>query len=289
MNYLVAAFITNVSYAVSDVVNGLILRRDSPLKVSVWVAIFALAIFFVPMLVFYQDELARLTLLNVVLILSISSLGLTAYFCFLTGMQRAGVTLSGVITGAFPAVAVVGGLVFFRERINAGQGAAIAVIIFGVLLSSLQGEVRKVFGDIKRSSLVWAFAAALLFGLFFALVRIPVERVGYFLPAYGGNLIGVPLYLLIARRVGEKDVLKRPKLPIPIAACATMQIGATILYAYALTKGKTAIVAPIAGSYPAVFVILAYIVLREKIRPVQYAGVVTAVVGIVGLSVLTSS
>jgi drug/metabolite transporter (DMT)-like permease len=240
------------------------------------------------MLVFFDHELARLDVTNVILILSISCLGLTAYFCFLTGMQRAGVTISGVITGAFPAVAAVAALVFFGERISWGQSGAIVVIIAGVLLSSLQGEVRTLFGDIRRSSLVWAFAAALLFGLFFALVRIPVERVGWFLPAYGGNVIGVPLYVLIARKFGERDVLKPPNLPVPIALIAALQIGATMLYAYALTKGKTAIVAPIAGSYPAVFVVLAYFVLRERIRPIQYAGVVTAVVGIVGLSVLSN-
>ena len=288
MPYLLAAAITNLSYAVSDVANGLILRRDSPLKVSVWVAIFAPAIFFVPLVVFFRDELGRLTVLNTLIMLSISTLGLTAYFCFLTGMKRAGVTLTGVITGSFPAVATVAALVFFGERISGLQGAAIAVIIAGVLLSSLQGNVRTLLRDIHQSSLFWAFAASLLFGLFFALVRIPVQRIGYFLPAYAGNLIGVPLYVLIARALGERDVLKRPKLMLPIAGIATMQIGATILYAYALTKGKTAIVAPIAGSYPAVFVVLAYFILRERITRVQYLGVVTAVVGIVGLSVLSS-
>jgi DME family drug/metabolite transporter len=288
MHYLLAAVITNLSYAVSDVANGLILRRDSPLKVSTWVAIFALAIYAVPLFLFFDDELGRLTPLNVLLILAISSLALTAYFCFLTSMQRAGVTLGGVITGSFPAVATVAALGFFGERISGAQGAAIAVIIGGVLLSSLQGRVRTLFADIRASSLLWAFAASLLFGLFFALIRIPVERVGYFLPAYGGNAIAVPLYLFIARRSGERDVLRPPQLPVPIAICATIQIGATILYAYALTKGETAIVAPIAGSYPAVFVVLAYIVFRERIRPIQYAGVAATVVGIVGLSLLSA-
>jgi len=288
VNYLLAAGITNLSYAVSDVVNGLILRRDSPLKVATWVAIFALAIFFVPMLIFFRDDLARLSVTNVLLIFAISLLGLTAYFCFLTGMKRAGVTLSGVITGSFPAVATVAALVFFGERINGSQGAAIAVIIFGVLLSSLQGDVRSLLRDIHQSSLFWAFAAALLFGLFFALVRIPVERVGYFLPAYAGNVIGIPLYLFLARGFGEQGVLRRPHHIATIAMLAFAQIGATMLYAYALTKGKTAIVAPIAGSYPAIFVVLAYVVLRERIRPVQYLGVVTTVVGIVALSLLSS-
>src|SRR6185295_3641939 len=112
------------------------------------------------------------------------------------------------ITGSFPAVATVAALVFFGERLSWGQGAAIAVIIAGVLVSALQGKVRTLFADIRASSLLWAFAAALLFGLFFALVRIPVERVGYFLPAYGGNVIAVPLYLFIAKRVGERHVLR---------------------------------------------------------------------------------
>ena len=288
MHYLLAAAITNRSYAVSDVVNGLILRKDSPLKVSAWIAIFALGIYFVPMLLFFRDELARLTVVNVLLIFAISSLGLTAYFCFLTGMQRAGITLGGVITGSFPAVAAVAALVFFGERISGGQAVAIVVIIAGVLLSSLQTRVRLLFHDIRRTSLVWSFASALLFGLFFAFLRIPVERVGWFLPSYGGNVIAVPLYVLIGLRLGERDVLRWPKLPLPIAFCAGVQIGATILYTYALTKGETAIVAPIAGSYPAVFVVLAYIVFRERIRAVQYVGVAAAVGGIVGLSALSS-
>lgn len=288
MPYLLAAAITNLSYAVADVCNGLILRRDSPLKIATWVAIFALAIFLVPLLVGFQDEIARLDLVGLVLIFAISSLGLTAYFCFLTGMKRAGVTLGGVITGSFPAVATVAALVFFGERISAAQGGAIVVIVVGVLLSSLQGEVRTLFADIRASSLLWAFAAALLFGLFFALVRIPVERVGWFLPSYAGNIIGVPLYVLIARRSGEPDVLRPPQLALPIAVIAAMQIGATMLYAYALTKGDTAVVAPIAGSYPAVFVVLAYVVFRERIRAIQYVGVVGTVVGIVALSALSS-
>lgn len=288
MPYLLAAAITNLSYAVADVANGLILRRDSPLKVATWVAIFALAIFLVPLLVGFQEELARLDLVGLVLIFAISSLGLTAYFCFLTGMKRAGVTLGGVITGSFPAVATVAALVFFGEHISAAQGGAIVVIVAGVLLSSLQGEVRTLFADIRASSLLWAFAAALLFGLFFALVRIPVERVGWFLPTYAGNIIGVPLYVLIARRSGEPDVLRPPQLALPIALIAAIQIGATMLYAYALTKGATAIVAPIAGSYPAVFVVLAYVVFRERIRAIQYVGVVGTVVGIVALSALSS-
>ena len=288
MHYLLAAAITNLSYAVSDVANGLILRRDSPLKVSTWVAIFALAIYAIPLAVFYNDELTRLTPVNVLLILAISSLGLTAYYCFLTSMQRAGVTLGGVITGSFPAVAAVAAMVFFGERVSGMQGVAIAVIIGGVLLSSMQGSPRTLLADIRASSLLWAFAAALLFGLFFALVRIPIERVGYFLPAYGGNLIGIPLYVLIARRAGERDVLRPPQLPLPIAIIAAVQIGATILYTYALTKGETAVVAPIAGSYPAVFVVLAYVVFRERIRAIQYVGVAATVAGIVGLSLLSS-
>jgi drug/metabolite transporter (DMT)-like permease len=288
VHYLVAAAITNLSYAISDVANGLILRRDSPLKVSTWVAIFALAIFALPMFVFFGDELARLNVVNVLLIFAISSLGLTAYFCFLTGMQRAGVTLGGVITGSFPAVAAVAAVVFFGERISWAQTGTIVVIVAGLLLSSLQGRVRALFADIRRSSLIWAFAAALLFGLFFALVRIPVERVGWFLPAYLGNIIGVPLYVLIARSSGERDVLRLPKHAVAIAVIAGVQIGATMLYAYALTKGETAIVAPIAGSYPAVFVVLAYVVFRERIRAIQYVGIVATVAGIVGLSVLSA-
>lgn len=289
MNYIFAAIITNLAYAFADVGNGFVAKKNSSVKVTLWVAMFACAIFAVPMFVSFGHELERLTPANVLWIFAVGSLGLLGYLCFVTGMNRGSVTLTGVIAGAFPAVSTFIALLFFNERVSALQAGAIAVILVGVVLSSLEGSLDTLIRDIRTSALVFAFGAMMLFGTFFALVRIPVEKVGWFLPQYLPNFLGIPLYLVIGRHLGEKEILKKPpQLIWVIVLLAALQITGSMFYSYALTKGETAIVAPIAGSSPALFVVLAYFIFKERIKPIQWAGILTAVGGIVGLSLLSS-
>lgn len=288
MNYVLAAALTNLSYALADVGNGFVAKKNSSIKVSLWVALFACAIFAIPMFVSFQDELDRLTPANVVWILGVGSLGNLGYLCFVTGMNRGSVTLTGVIAGAFPVVSTFVALLFFNERVSAPQAGAIAAVLVGVVLSSLEGNLDTLIRDIRTSALVFAFGAMLLFGTFFALVRIPVEKVGWFLPQYLPNYLGLLLYFVIGRSFGEKDLLRRPPRLIGVVVfLAAIQISGSMFYSYALTKGETAIVAPIAGSSPAIFVILAYFIFKERIKAIQWAGIVTAVAGIVALSVLS--
>jgi transporter family protein len=287
LNYIAAAAVTNVSYACGNTANGVVVKRNSGIKVATWTSISGLVVFLVPMLLFFRTELSRLTLVNIALTASISCLGLSAYACFLTGMQRGSVTVAGVITGAFPAIAAIVALLLFGERITLAQAVLIGVIVGGALLASCEDDFRVVLRGIRSSSLIFPFAAAVLFGFYFALVRIPVERVGWFVPQYGANIVGVPLYLFYAKRLGESEPLTLPKRPFLIATIATIQIGATMLYSYAITKGPTSIIAPIAGSYPALFVVFAFIVFRERLRRVQYVGILATVVGITVLALLS--
>ena len=287
VNPVVAAGVTNVSYACGNTATGVAVKRNSGIKVALWTAIAGLVVYLAPMLVFFRGELARLTPVNIALIGSISLLGLTAYACVLTGMQRGSVTLAGVITGAFPAITTIVAIALFGERLTIAQGVVIAVVIGGALLAASEQRFRDVFRGIRGSSLVFPFAAAVLFGFYFALLRIPVHRVGWFVPQYAANIVGVPLFVIYAKRLGESDVLTRPARPFLITAIATVNIGATMMYSYAIQKGSTAIVAPIAGSYPALFVIFTWLVFRERLRFVQYIGIVATVAGITALALLS--
>ncbi|HSH31843.1 MAG TPA: DMT family transporter [Candidatus Saccharimonadales bacterium] len=283
MNHILAAVLSNLSYALADNGNGLAAKKNSSLKVAVWAVIYGIAIFFIPMILFFGHEIARLNLANILWILGTGSILALGYLCFVTAMSKGSVTLTGVIGGSFPAVTTLTALLFFGERVTASQAFAIAVIFIGVALSSLEGSIKTLDRDIKSLSLLYALGAFFLWGIYFAVVRIPVERVGWFLPQYGSSIIGLPIFLLIAKYSGQKNVLRQPKLPALIAVVSILQISGSMFFNYAITQGDTAIVAPIAGSSPAVFVILAYFVFKERIKPIQTVGIVAAVAGIVGL------
>jgi len=55
-------------------------------------------------------------------------------------------------------------------------------------------------------------------------------------------------------------------------------------YNFAITKGQVAVVAPIAGANPTLFVVLAFLFLKDPIRKQQILGIIITLAGIVFLS-----
>jgi drug/metabolite transporter (DMT)-like permease len=81
---------------------------------------------------------------------------------------------------------------------------------------------------------------------------------------------------LIARPPGR--LVRRSVLPLLAVAC--LDLSATALYALATRHGLLSEVAVAAALYPLATVLLARIVLGERVRRVQEVGIVAAVVGV---------
>jgi uncharacterized membrane protein len=73
----------------------------------------------------------------------------------------------------------------------------------------------------------------------------------------------------------------------PLLATVVLTGIAEFCFNYALQKGYGSIVAPIAGAYPTLFVLLSYLVFREPINRQQKAGIFVTLLGITVLSFLT--
>jgi drug/metabolite transporter (DMT)-like permease len=65
-----------------------------------------------------------------------------------------------------------------------------------------------------------------------------------------------------------------------LVVAGTLDCSATALYAVANTKGALSIVSVVGSLYPVMTLFLARVVLSERIRPVQQAGVVAALAGV---------
>lgn len=70
----------------------------------------------------------------------------------------------------------------------------------------------------------------------------------------------------------------------PIVAIGVFDALANVLYGVATTMGLLATTSVLASLYPVVTAVLAAIVLRERLRAVQYVGVVVAITGVVLIS-----
>jgi drug/metabolite transporter (DMT)-like permease len=71
---------------------------------------------------------------------------------------------------------------------------------------------------------------------------------------------------------------------LPLIATGVFDAGANVAYGVATTMGLLATTAVLGSLYPVVTALLAAIVLHERLRAVQYAGVAVAMVGVVMIS-----
>jgi drug/metabolite transporter (DMT)-like permease len=69
-----------------------------------------------------------------------------------------------------------------------------------------------------------------------------------------------------------------------IIAIGVLDATANLLYAFATTLGLLATTSVLASLYPVVTVVLAGILLHERLRQVQYVGIVVAVLGVALIS-----
>jgi chloramphenicol-sensitive protein RarD len=147
---------------------------------------------------------------------------------------------------------------------------------------------RDLLRDLRKSGAIYGIGAFLFWGLYFALIRIPVSEIGWFLLQYTSSFTGVALFGLIALLGKDKAAIQRPKLVWLVALTAVLQISGSIFFNYAISHGQTAIVCPIAGSSAAVFVIIAYFLFSETLNPKQWLRILVALGGIIALSILGS-
>ena len=71
---------------------------------------------------------------------------------------------------------------------------------------------------------------------------------------------------------------------MPLIINSAMVGSGSLSFNYAISKGLVAIVAPIAGSYPTLFALLAFLVFKDSITRQQIFGIGVTLMGIVLLS-----
>jgi drug/metabolite transporter (DMT)-like permease len=177
-------------------------------------------------------------------------------------------------TGAVIPVAVG---VSTGERPSALQAAGFVVALAGVVLAARQP------GRETRSQLAAGVGLALLAAV----------GIGAFLVALDAASEGGVAWALLVQRsvclglVLAAGALVRPVLGlgradvVPMIAIGVLDMTANAFFALASTRGLVSVVSVLASLYPVATVVLARLLLRERITRAQQAGVVGALAGVV--------
>lgn len=270
-----------VTYGAADFVGGLVSRRTNVLAVVLFSQLWGTALLLAAVPFFGSVVSAG----DLVWGVAAGVAGAAGIVFLYRGLSIGRMTVVAPTTAVEAAIIpVIFGLVG-GERPSGVALAGVAVALPAVALVS--SSPRRSPGDAGEPSggegllplgLPEALVAGLAFGLFF----ISLERTG----------AGSGLWPLVAARgaamlaVGAVGVLARRSLrPAPgtapsIAAAGGLDVAANILYLLASRRGLLSLVAVLTSLYPASTVLLARVVLRERLWRVQAAGLVLAGAGV---------
>ena len=208
-------------------------------------------------------------------------LGLIIFYIGLaTGPMSVVAPLSGLVSTILPVtVALAEG-----ERPGAGVYAGALLCLVAIVLASSAGDtsaVRRPGRTGPGRAIGYGIASGASFGLFFLLIRNAGQS-GELWPVAAGR-IGELAIVLIAAAVLRRGLLPRGaggRLLLAAAGAGVIDVVANICYVAATRTGMFGLAVVLASLYPGVTVLLARVVLGERLRWVQRAGLGLAAIGI---------
>lgn len=158
-------------------------------------------------------------------------------------------------------------------------GAAVALV--GAVLAS--AEERRAAAPGRGRAVVLAVFAAIALGLFIYFLGLG-SRHGSVPSALVGARVGsLGLLLAFGLRRRSPLVVGLTHLPV-VAAVGLMDVAANALFALASGRGLLALVSVLGSLYPVMTVLLAHLILGERLTPLQVGGVGIALAGVAAVS-----
>lgn len=265
-------------YGAADFLAGLATKRSAVWTVVVITSAVGLAtaLAFVPLLRSGPPSARDLAI--GVLIGVCSGSGLLAFY---QGLAVSRMSVVAPITAVLAALVPVAYGVLRGEHLSIAGFSGIGLALVAVFLVSRASD-EDVSGQPEpaRSGWLYGLAAGLAFGLIFVLLATTSRGVW---PLVASRCINIALIGALALVTGRLSPPVRPTYWMILVAGA-LDMLANVAYVVALRYTLVSIAAVVTSLYPASTVLLARVVLHERLGPVQWVGVACALVGVVLLS-----
>jgi len=180
--------------------------------------------------------------------------------------------LTATTTAAVPLV--LGLFLDRRPSALALTGGVLAVVAISLVSAGPRNGVRA-----SRKLLALALSSGVLFGLYFTLMAQTSAASGMW-PLLSGRIAGVIGLFAAMRALAVPFRASRDTFSLSGTAGA-FDVVANSLYLFAVRGGVLSVAAPVASLYPVTTVLLAMLVDRERMRPLQITGLGLAAVALV--------
>jgi drug/metabolite transporter (DMT)-like permease len=204
--------------------------------------------------------------------------GIVGVVSFYRALALGTMSIVAPITATCAIVPVAVGI-FDGDRPGALQCTGMLAALIGVILASREPGAGA--GVDPKMALRLAFLAALAIGVSLVALDRAADH-DALTGVFAARAVSTPVLAAAALRLGTRA----PRRALPgFAGIGLIDTGANVAFSIATTGGLLSLVAVLGGLFPVVTVALAYLLLHERLLPLQRAGVVLALAGVPLMSV----
>jgi uncharacterized membrane protein len=267
------AFLATLSallFGVGDFMGGMAARRVRAVVVAAWSQLVGLTVIMVLVLVVLAG--AHPSGADMAWGAAGGLVGAMGLLLLYTALSKGPMSVAAPITAVFSAIVpVVAGLAF-GERPGAIAGVGILLAFPAIVLIASAEEDRSLPHPARTTfvELLPAFGAGIGFGLFFVFLGRTSDGAGLW-PLVGARSVSLLLLFALAfvtpGRVALSDGTTRL-----VVVCGLCDASANALFLVAVKQGLLSLIAVLAALYPASTVVLARLVLHERMSRAQLVG-----------------
>ncbi len=274
---LVCGLLTATGFGTADFIAKLTTNRIGFLRTALFMQV--VGSFFV--LPFALQDLPRLVphpwaVVGGVLLGVINGLATLSLY---KGFEVGRLSIVSPIASSCPVVAIILAVLFLGESVTEERLLGIGLVIVGVILVSMQTAREGVSEKVNRGT-VYAIIYMFLGGVLFFALKPVSDVLGVFLPVLIMRWVSIPV--LTVTFLAWKQKTRSPTRGAFwfIVSVALFDTFANVVYVLGVTVGTVSIVSTVGGMFSAVTVLLAWIVLKERLLRHQLLGFATIAVGV---------
>jgi len=275
------AFLSAVAFGGADFIGGLASRRASAVSVVVTAHIIGLSVILVVAPFWGSQSAALSDFLWGAAAGTAGAVGLTVLYHALATTRFTVAAPAAALLGA--TVPVIFGLMI-GERPGGAAWIGIALSVPAILLISAARDDGTPLAATTRRAVILGSLAGLLFGLFGIFISQTADTSGVW-PLVGARMASIPTMAVVAMAMGKPLLVSGNTIRIAVTAGAADMVANILLLAALHEPGLISLVLLISSLYPAFTVILARIVLEERMTRTQVGGLLMAGVGIALISI----
>lgn len=265
---ILSGLLSAVSYATSDMFSQRVTRETRALTQMVWVLATGVVIILPVALIVrglpQGDEWTGAGLAALA-----GALYFGALFCLLRGLATGDLGLVSALVslqGAYLAIVVI----LLGEPVTPLLALALALSVVGAVLTSFEGRARSTRGA------PWAFAAGLLFaGVMLCYVYGDID---WLRQAAISRTVSLLVTLPVALLTGGLGVPSG--LRLRAVGAGVLELGGLVMLTITFALGPAAVAGVTTTQVGTFAVILGFVLLRERPRPNQWAGIVCTIIGV---------